>query len=208
MGLRLNDVGTHTAVDGTLAGEDGATVRLAMDLAIEAAREAGDQRGKPARQADVLVQWARDYLTRAHGPGDSLADDAHTVRTHIHVLCRPDQLASAQDAAQAGATPTLDRPAARGPGRRTARRGRIAGDLGTLSRDACADWPATPSWTSSSCSRTAAPTRSTSAGPPGSSAAGCSAPWSPATGTASSRAAAADPPSAPPTTSSTGPTAD
>ncbi len=124
MGLRLNDVGTHTAVDGTLAGEDGATVRLAMDLAIEAAREAGDQRGKPARQADVLVQWARDYLTRAHGPGDSLADDAHTVRTHIHVLCRPDQLAAAQDAAQAGAAPTLDRPAAQGPGRRTARRRR------------------------------------------------------------------------------------
>jgi len=92
MGLRLNDVGAHTAVDGTLAGDDGATVRLAMDVAVEAAREDGDQRGRAARQADVLVEWARDYLTRRHGAGDSLADDAHTVRTRLHVLCRPEQL--------------------------------------------------------------------------------------------------------------------
>ena len=70
-------------------------VRLAMDLAVEAAREAGDERGKAARQADVLVEWARDYLTRAHGAGDSLADDAHTVRTHTHVVCTPEQLAAA-----------------------------------------------------------------------------------------------------------------
>ncbi len=91
-GLRLHDVGTHTAVDGTLAGDDGATVRLAMDLAVEAAREDGDKRGRAARQADVLVDWARDYLTRHQGPGDSLADDAHTVRTHLHVVCRPEQL--------------------------------------------------------------------------------------------------------------------
>jgi hypothetical protein len=138
MGLRLSDVGAHTAVDGTLAGDDGTTVRLAMDLAIEAAREAGDERGKAARQADVLVQWARDYRTRAHGPGDSLADDAHTVRTHTHVVCTPEQLAAAGtpeaepptltdllEADLRGGDPT-DLPAAAG----------IAGDRGTLSRGA------------------------------------------------------------------------
>lgn len=32
MGLRLHGVGAHTAVDGTLAGEDGARVQLAMAL--------------------------------------------------------------------------------------------------------------------------------------------------------------------------------
>ena len=94
MGLRLNDVGPHTAVDGTLAGDDGATVRLAMALAVEADRQDGDARGKAARQADVLVGWARDYLAHRHGAGDSLADDARTVRTHLHVLCRPEQLAA------------------------------------------------------------------------------------------------------------------
>ena len=139
MGLRLSDVGAHTAVDGTLAGDDGATVRLAMDLAVEAAREAGDERGKAARQADVLVEWARDYLARAHGPGDSLSDDAHTVRTHVHVVCTPEQLAAA--GTPEAEPPTLtdllegalvegdlisDPPAAAG----------IVGDCGTLSRGA------------------------------------------------------------------------
>lgn len=103
-GLRLSDVGTHTALDGTLAGDDGATVRLAMDLAVEASREAGDERGRAARQADVLVDWARGYLARQHGPGDSLADDARTVRTHLHVLCRPEHL----DARAAGRTTLRD----------------------------------------------------------------------------------------------------
>ena len=140
MGLRLSDVGPHTAVDGTLAGDDGATVRLAMDLATEAAREAGDTRGRAARQADVLVDWARDYLTRAHGPGDSLADDAHTVRTHLHVICRPEQLTTATGPGTGGLgaahRPTLGElldgdlagapPAAPG----------IAGDLSPLSRGA------------------------------------------------------------------------
>ena len=134
MGLQLSDVGTHTAVDGTLAGDDGATVRLAMDLAIEASRAAGDKRGKAARRADVLVEWARDYLTRAHGGGDSLADDAHTVRTHLHVVCSPGQLAAAgsDEAEPPTLTDLLDEdlsggaPAAAG----------IAGDRGTLSRGA------------------------------------------------------------------------
>jgi hypothetical protein len=100
MGLTLNDVGPHTAVDGTLVGDEGATVRLAMDLAIEAARTAGDTRGKAARRADVLVTWARDYLARHHGPGDSTADDLHTVRTQLHIICTPDQLTNT------GITPT------------------------------------------------------------------------------------------------------
>jgi hypothetical protein len=134
MGLRLNDVGPRTVVDGTLAGDDGADVRLAMDLAIEAAREAGDERGKAARQADVLVEWARDYLARHHGPGDSLADDAHTVRTHTHVVCTPEQLAAAgtPEAEPPTLTDLLERdlhtdaPAAPG----------IAGDSGPLSRGA------------------------------------------------------------------------
>ena len=134
MGLRLNDVGAHTAVDGTLAGDDGAVVRLAMDLATEAAREAGDKRGKAARQADVLVDWARDYLTRAHGPGDSLADDAHTVRTYLHVLCRPEQLQALchDDGSRASLLDLLERDLAGEPPAAPS----IAGELGPLSHDA------------------------------------------------------------------------
>ena len=134
MGLRLSDVGAHTAVDGTLAGDDGSTVRLAMDLAVEAARVAGDKRGKAARQADVLVQWAQDYLARAHGPGDSLADDARTVRTHTHVVCTPEQLAAAgsPDSAPPTLSDLVDRDLA-GAGRAAPG---IAGDRGTLSRGA------------------------------------------------------------------------
>jgi hypothetical protein len=132
MGLRLSDVGSHTAIDGTLAGQDGATVRLAMDLAVEADRQAGDSRGKAARQADVLVGWASDYLHRTHGPGDSLADDAHTVRTHLHILCRPDQLNSPDTTTPLTLAELIHAdlhgapPAAAG----------IAGDLGGLSRQA------------------------------------------------------------------------
>jgi hypothetical protein len=102
MGLRLSDVGSHTALDGTLPAEDGATVRLAMDLAIEADRTRltdGQTRSTAARQAEVLIGWATDYLHRTHGPGDSLADDAHTVRTHLHILCHPDQLTHTPDRA-------------------------------------------------------------------------------------------------------------
>jgi hypothetical protein len=135
MGLRLNDVGSHTAVDGTLAGDDGATVRLAMDIAIEAAREAGDKRGKAARQGDVLVDWARDYLTRHHGPGDSLADDAHTVRTFLHLLSTPEQLAAAgtPDAQPPSLSHLLEADLGAQPSPAAAA---IAGELGTLSRDA------------------------------------------------------------------------
>lgn len=139
MGLRLNDVGSHTAVDGTLAGDDGATVRLAMDLAIEAAREAGDTRGKSARQADVLVAWARDYLTRHHGPGNSLADDAHTVRTYLHVICRAEQLPASHHPDRTAAPqdrPDLSQLLARDLAGEPPASPTIAGDLGPLSHGA------------------------------------------------------------------------
>lgn len=132
MGLRLNDVGAHTAVDGTLAGDDGATVRLAMDLAVEAGREAGDKRGKAARQAEVLVSWAAEYLTREHGPGDSLADDAHTVRTHVHVVLRPEQLLNGvgDDQLQPSLAELLRRDLAGEPPAAA----NIVGDAGPMSR--------------------------------------------------------------------------
>ena len=136
MGLRLSDVGSHTAVDGTLAGDDGATVRLAMDLAVEAARTAGDTRGKAARQADVLVQWARDHLTREHGPGDSLADDAHTVRTHLHVLCRPEQLPAPRTGLDSSGRPALAELLRRDLAGDLPVAPVIAGDLAPLSRGA------------------------------------------------------------------------
>jgi len=139
MGLRLHDVGPHTAVDGTLAGEDGAMVRLAMDLAVEADREDGDRRGKAARQADVLVRWASDYLHRERGAGDSLADDAHTVRTHLHVLCRPEQLAGPDHlGAPAGgsARPSLAELLRRDLAGEPPAAPSIVGDCGPLSRGA------------------------------------------------------------------------
>jgi hypothetical protein len=140
MGLRLSDVGPHTAVDGTLAGEDGAMVRLAMDLAVEADRADGDRRGKAARQADVLVRWASDYLHGERGAGDSLADDAHTVRTHLHVLCRPEQLATL-DGLDAGADGDSPRPSLAELLRRDLAgeppaAPRVVGDCGPLSRGA------------------------------------------------------------------------
>ena len=91
-GLRLKQVGGHTAIDGTLAGEDGALVRLALGLAADTARTHGDTRSTAARHAQVLTSWATGYLHRAHGPGDSLDGDAHTVRTHLLISCTPSQL--------------------------------------------------------------------------------------------------------------------
>ena len=135
-GLRISEVGGHTAVDGTLAGEAGATVRLAMTLAIEAARADGDTRGMSARRADVLEQWAADYLQRAHGPGDSLASDAHTVRSHLLVSCTPEQLARTGRAEQAGAPATLADLLGRGAGEATPVSPRVVGDQAPLSRGA------------------------------------------------------------------------
>jgi hypothetical protein len=160
------------------------------------------QRGKAARQADVLVGWASDYLHRTHGPGDSLADDAHTVRTHLHILCRPDQLNRPDTTTPLTLAELIHAdlhgapPAAAG----------IAGDLGGLSRqalrrlacDATLDLVSLHPGTLSPIDVGRAIRTVT---------AGSSGPWSCATGTAWSKAATAAPPSAPPTTSGTGPTA-
>lgn len=117
MGLRVSPVGDHSAVDGTLTGEDGATVRLALDLAVEADRVDGDPRSKAARTAQVLVDWASDYLQRAHGPGDSAANDAHTVRSHLLVVCTPEQLAArADDQAQRTLADLVEQHLTGGPG--------------------------------------------------------------------------------------------
>jgi len=62
----------------------------------------------------VLVGWAADYLARQHGLGDSLADDRHTARTFLPILCRP--ALDGQHPARTGAAG-------------------IAGDRGSLSRD-------------------------------------------------------------------------
>ncbi len=94
-GIRVNEVGDHTAIDGTLAGEAGVRLRLALDLGAEKARVEGDTRGRAARNADVIDGWVNLALTREHGPGDSLREDARTIRTHVHVLVTPDQLAAA-----------------------------------------------------------------------------------------------------------------
>jgi hypothetical protein len=134
MGLRLSDVGSHTAIDGTLAGDDGAIVRLAMDLAVAADRIDGDTRSTPARQADVLIRWASESMTRQHGPGDSLADDAHTVRTHLHILCRPDQLTATP--AYDGSAPSLAELIRRDLTGDQHAAASIAGDLGSLSHHA------------------------------------------------------------------------
>ena len=123
-GLTVADVGAQTAVHGTLPAEQGALLRLALDLAVAADRRTAsgtgtgtgtgdggpppdkssdketaggllDGRSRAARQADVLLGWARDYLARQHGPGDSLANDARTVRTHLLISATPEQLLAA-----------------------------------------------------------------------------------------------------------------
>ncbi|HEU0101735.1 MAG TPA: HNH endonuclease signature motif containing protein, partial [Mycobacteriales bacterium] len=77
----------------------------------EAARTDGDTRSPTARNADTLVRWATEDLQR-QSAGDSLATDAHTIRTHMLFTCTPDQLATAgatshTDDAPDGAAPTL-----------------------------------------------------------------------------------------------------
>ncbi len=94
-GVRVSEVGDHTALDGTLSGEDGELLRRALALGTDKARTEGDTRSRAARNADVLLDWARWALAREHGPGDSLREDARTIRTHLHVLVTPDQLAAA-----------------------------------------------------------------------------------------------------------------
>ena len=77
---------------GTLTGEPGARFLLALDLATEADRIAGDTRSQRARRADALVAFADTWLRTHQGPGSSLAQDTHTVRTHLLITCTPEQL--------------------------------------------------------------------------------------------------------------------
>lgn len=136
MGLRLSQLGGNTVLEGNLAGDVGATVRLAFDLAVQAGRTDGDTRGRPARHADVLHDWAADYLSTAHGAGDSLAADAHTVRTHLLITCTPEQLAATATATAADQPrPTLAQLLA-DPNGTAPVSARIAGDACALSRGA------------------------------------------------------------------------
>ena len=92
-GLFADDVqGVKVSLGGSLGAEDGQVLLLGLDLACEAERTAGDTRTLPQRRADVLVQWAREAARRLTGSGDSLAQDAHTVRTHLLITCTPEQL--------------------------------------------------------------------------------------------------------------------
>lgn len=79
--------GAGVVLSGTLADEDGAVFLHGLDLAVESDRTAGDTRGLPARRAAVLVQWAREAAARVAGPGDTPAQDARTVRSHLLVTC-------------------------------------------------------------------------------------------------------------------------
>ena len=91
--LYLDQVpGGSAFLSGQLAPEAAAVVLHALDLQCETDRAAGDTRGLPARRADALVQWAQQALLALAGPGDTLAQDAHTVRTHLLITCTTTQL--------------------------------------------------------------------------------------------------------------------
>ena len=92
-GLYLDQVpGGSAFLRGQLAPEAAALVLHALDLQTARDRVTGDVRGLPARRADALVQWAQEAALRCGGSGDTLADDAHTVRTHLLVTCTAQQL--------------------------------------------------------------------------------------------------------------------
>lgn len=104
-GFYADDVAGRVALGGSLDVEDGQVLLLGLDLACEADRAAGDARTLPQRRADVLVQWARQATHALTGPGDGLAQDAHTVRTHLLITCTPEQLAGwSRHSAPTGAT--------------------------------------------------------------------------------------------------------
>ena len=226
--------GTGVLLDGQLPDEDGAILLHSLDLAVEASRADGDTRSVPARRADVLLDWARQALHTLTGPGDSLAQDTHTVRSHLLITCTPDQLAqmSRQDSQQTllglldapqrdasgrltgpdaldvltGTTPTRPASLPTGAPLLPAALRRLACDA-TVTLTALRDTaPARRPPARVVCPPRS--TRSTSAGPPAPSAGSSSKPSSSATAPASSRAATPDPPSAPDTTSSTGSTAE
>ena len=49
-----------------------------------------------------MLGWARRAAAEIGGPGDSLANDAHTVRSHVLVVCTAAQLRAAADQQAAG----------------------------------------------------------------------------------------------------------
>ena len=101
--LYLDQVpGGSAYLSGQLAPEAAATVLHALDLQCEADRAAGDTRGLPARRADALVHWAQQALHALAGPGDTLAQEAHTVRTHLLITCTAAQLAAMADGQATG----------------------------------------------------------------------------------------------------------
>ena len=86
--------GGGVVLGGSVCDEDGAVLLHGLDLAVQADRGDTDDdvRGLPARRAAVLVQWAREAATRLAGPGDTLAQDARTVRSHLLITCTLGQL--------------------------------------------------------------------------------------------------------------------
>jgi len=91
--------GAGVLLGGALDDEDGAVLLHALDLAVKADRDdagtaAAARRGLPARRADALVGWARRAALELAGPGDTAAQDAHTVRSHLLITCTAEQLAA------------------------------------------------------------------------------------------------------------------
>ena len=91
--------GAGVLLGGALDDEDGAVLLHALDLAVKADRDdagtaAAAPRGLPARRADALVGWARRAALELAGPGDTAAQDAHTVRSHLLITCTAEQLAA------------------------------------------------------------------------------------------------------------------
>ena len=97
--------GAGVLLGGALDDEDGAVLLHALDLAVKADRDdagaagtaglaAAARRGLPARRADALVSWARRAALELAGPGDTAAQDAHTVRSHLLITCTAEQLAA------------------------------------------------------------------------------------------------------------------
>jgi hypothetical protein len=94
-GFTVDGVGSIFALGGSLGVEDGEIVRLALDLETQRDRVEGDQRSVRQRQADVLVQWARESAAAHGGAAGSVADDVRTTRTHLIVTCTAEQLVAA-----------------------------------------------------------------------------------------------------------------
>lgn len=94
-GLTVDEVGSSGSIlGGALGVEDTQIVLLALDLATRADREAGDPRSLPQRRADVLVQWARDWVARQ--TDGQVREDLRSTRAQLLLTCTLEQLARAQ----------------------------------------------------------------------------------------------------------------